>query len=214
MSKNPMPTEQEIIQAIETVGNMLAAKFKFGYHELKDMKQQAAFFALDVGLPKYDPDNGASLTTFLYTVVHNQLFNFKRDKFMRTDKPCLNCPLKAYDPHYDRSHNQCTAYEDKYDCQPFKEWITRNEAKRNIMNPVDIEVINQESESGLLLEDRAGLSVDYMSVVEIIDRDIPVKFRSKWIKLKNDIRMGESEKRELLEEIHKILEENDISVSN
>ena len=38
-------TEQQLVHTINNIANRLASKFKFGYHELEDMKQQARLFA-------------------------------------------------------------------------------------------------------------------------------------------------------------------------
>ena len=45
--------ETEVIAIIDRIANRLAAKFKFGYHELEDMKQQARLFAWE-GMENYD----------------------------------------------------------------------------------------------------------------------------------------------------------------
>ena len=44
--------EQELIKIMERIANRFASTFKFGYHELEDMKQQAWQVALE-GLKDY-----------------------------------------------------------------------------------------------------------------------------------------------------------------
>ena len=46
-------TEEEVLKTIEHIANKLCYKFKFGYHGVEDMKQQATLFALE-GLEAYD----------------------------------------------------------------------------------------------------------------------------------------------------------------
>ena len=46
-------TEEQVVQIIDGITNRLAGKFKFGYHDLDDMKQQARLFAWE-GLENYD----------------------------------------------------------------------------------------------------------------------------------------------------------------
>ena len=46
-------TEEQVLQIINNITNRLAGKFKFGYHEIEDMKQQARLFAWQ-GLENYD----------------------------------------------------------------------------------------------------------------------------------------------------------------
>jgi len=55
-------------------------------------------------LEKFDPDKGNSLDSFLWIHARNRLHNFKRDNYSRLDKPCFNCPLKAY------KNKECTKY--------------------------------------------------------------------------------------------------------
>ena len=87
-------TEDEVLSSIDLVANRLASKFRFGYHSIDDMKQQARIFALEA-LDIYDNTKGTTLDTFLWLYVRNRLCNFKRDNYERP-KPCLNCPLNAY----------------------------------------------------------------------------------------------------------------------
>ena len=81
-------TEEEVLETIEKIANKLCYKFKFGYHGVEDMKQQATLFALE-GLDSYDEKR--PLENFLWTHVRNRLFNYKRDNFERPDKPCFSC---------------------------------------------------------------------------------------------------------------------------
>ena len=69
-------TEEEVIETIERVATRLCRKFRFGYHEVDDIKQQASLFAWE-GLEKYDEKR--PLENFLWTHVRNRLYNFKRN---------------------------------------------------------------------------------------------------------------------------------------
>ena len=44
-------TEEEVLSIIESVVNVLAFNFKFGYFDLDDMKQQGRMYALEA-LPR------------------------------------------------------------------------------------------------------------------------------------------------------------------
>ena len=46
-------TEEQVVQTIDIIANRLAKKFKFGYHDIDDMKQQARLFAWEV-IENYD----------------------------------------------------------------------------------------------------------------------------------------------------------------
>ena len=52
--------EEELIKTIDKIANRFASTFKFGYHEIEDMKQQAWQVALE-GLKDYDGKTKASL---------------------------------------------------------------------------------------------------------------------------------------------------------
>ena len=71
-------TDEAFLEALNIVTKRLVYKFKFGYHEIEDMKQQAAVFAIEA-LEKYD--HKRPLENFLWVHVRNRLFNFKRDNF-------------------------------------------------------------------------------------------------------------------------------------
>ena len=45
--------EEDFLKALDIISKKLIYKFKFGYHDIEDMKQQAAIFALE-GLENYD----------------------------------------------------------------------------------------------------------------------------------------------------------------
>lgn len=122
-------SEQELLETIDTISKKLSYKFKFGYHEAEDMKQQISIFALE-GLEKYDHQR--PLANFLWTHVRNRLYNYKRDNYQRPDKPCLTCPF--YDPNQQSSLSECTEYTDKENCSLYKNWFSRNSNKKNLMN--------------------------------------------------------------------------------
>ena len=81
--------ENEFLKIVDIISKKLAYKFKFGYHEYDDMKQQISIFALE-GLKNYD--HKRPLENFLWTHVRNRLFNYKRDNYQRPDKPCHGFP--------------------------------------------------------------------------------------------------------------------------
>jgi len=75
-------TEKEVLNDIRIVGEMLSTKFSFAYYDREDIEQEV-FILASKALSKYDDSKGASLQTFLYTVVQNGLKNLKRDKYQR-----------------------------------------------------------------------------------------------------------------------------------
>lgn len=198
-------TEQEVLDIIDRVANGLAYKFKFGYYEADDIKQHARMEAI-LGLEGYDAEKG-KLETFLWTHVRNRLSNLKRNKFERYDKPCLNCPLNAYDPKCKKSKNECTEYEDKDDCKLYYNWLRRNSAKRNIVSPIGIHNVRDENESNMRKDCDIVEQINYSTMVDLIDSKIPVNLRSLWIRMKNDIKLNKAEREKLLAAIRTILAE-------
>jgi len=198
-------TEKQVLASIEVVANGLAAKFQFGYYSLDDMKQEARFEALK-GLETYDPKKG-KLETFLWTHVRNRLFNLKRNKFQRPDKPCLDCPLKAYDPHCKSSYSQCTAFNDKENCELYDGWAKRNDSKKNIMSPIGMSNVQSDRERNMSTEDGVAESIDFSNMVELLDKNMPIPLRRSWLKMKSDIKMPKPERTKLLEGIQDILAE-------
>lgn len=198
-------TEAEVIQSINNIANGLAYKFKFGYHDIEDMKQEARIECIKA-MDKYDANKG-KLETFLWTHVKNRLSNLKRNKYERYDKPCFKCPLNAYDPDCKKSANQCTAYDDKSDCKPYYNWLKRNSAKKNIMSPVGMQNVKAEHEPKMRQDSDIVEDINVANMIDILDSKIPVNLRSYWIKMKNDIKLSKSEREKLLSAIHDILGE-------
>jgi hypothetical protein len=198
-------TEEQVLASIEVIVKGLAHKFKFGYHETDDMAQEARYECIKA-LDKYEPEKG-KLETFLWTHTKNRLSNLKRNKYERYDKPCLNCPLNAYDPDCLKSDNECTAYDDKNDCKPYYNWLNRNSAKKNIMSPIGIGQVKDENESNMRQENCPVDKIHSQSIINLLDEKIPVNLRSSWIKMKNDIRLNKPEREKLLSAIREIMAE-------
>ena len=193
-------TEEQVLQTINNIANRLAAKFKFGYHELEDMKQQARLFAWE-GLKNYD--GVRPLENFLWTHVRNRLYNFKRNNFGRPDKPCDVCPF--FDINFINSKGYgCKAYDNHEECDLYMGWVSRNAAKRNIMNTAKLELDVQEPSS---VEE----IVDRKHIYELVDSSLPVQYREEWIRFINNLKLPKARKEIVVEAVLQILKENDIN---
>ena len=193
-------TEEQVLQTINNIANRLAAKFKFGYHELEDMKQQARLFAWE-GLKNYD--GVRPLENFLWTHVRNRLYNFKRNNFGRPDKPCDVCPF--FDINFINSKGYgCKAYDNHEECDLYMGWVSRNAAKRNIMNTAKLELDVQETNSVEEIIDRTH-------IYELVDSALPVQYREDWIRFTNNLKLPKARKEVIVEAVLKILKENDIN---
>lgn len=178
---NDKISEEQFIETLDIITKKLVYKFKFGYHDIEDMKQQAAIFAIE-GLKKYD--HSRPLENFLWTHVRNRLFNYKRDNYQRPDKPCITCPL--YQPNNEVS--DCGEFKDKLNCASYKSWFYRNNSKKSIMQPTYIENTDPENQKDFL---------DDLSNKELIDKIeqmLPIKYRETFLKIKYGNKVLKNEK--------------------
>jgi hypothetical protein len=193
---NNVSTE-EFLLVLENITKRLANKFRFAYHTIEDMKQQAAIFALE-GLKNYD--NKRPLENFLWTHVRNRLFNYKRNNYQRPDKPCLSCPF--FDQHCKLSINQCEQYTNKQDCELYAAWAKRNEAKKNIIQPGYLENNNHlcPSSKDNLLENK--------ELIDLLDQYIHSDYREIYLKLKHGYKINKIDMKKLTTHILKLAEEH------
>jgi DNA-directed RNA polymerase specialized sigma24 family protein len=190
--------EQEFLDVLEKITKKLSYKFKFGYHEVEDMKQQAAIFAMEA-LDKYD--HKRPLENFLWTHIRNRLFNFKRDNYQRPDKPCLTCPL--YDPKFKKSISGCSKFENKNDCELYSQWANRNERKKNLMH------FSYIGENDNFAEDKDFFeTISNSELFNIIDKNLRYEYRELYLRLKNGDKLKSIELNKLKKEITKILDEH------
>ena len=199
-------TEDEVLQVINNVANRLASRFKFGYHELEDMRQEARLLALQ-GLDKYD--NERPLENFLWTHVRNRLFNLKRNKYERPNKPCDDCPIKAYRKNSVKFPSECTEFEDKFNCSLYSGWFTRNTAKKNILQPVWLGNLKEQDS-----EEHTKICVDYDGELEnkeiqlLLDKYLPIEMRSDYLKILYKYSVPKNRKTKVVECIDNILKEH------
>jgi len=198
-------TEQEVLDVIEKVVARLAYKFRFGYHDIDDMKQQGRLAAWK-SLEAYDESR--KLEPYLWTSVRNSLYNFKRNKFERPDKPCLKCPVDAYCIDTDI----CNKYEDTHECHWYYGWIRRNATKKNLMTPVTLAGVRDEDEDNMKLMDNIGDAVENAEIYQLIDSNIPMNLRRDWLISQEGSRLPKPRREKLQHAIGVILEEHGIDV--
>lgn len=189
-------SNEEFIRVLDNISKRLGHKFRFGYHDFEDMKQQAAIFALE-GLEKYD--NTKPLENFLWTHVRNRLFNYKRNNYQRPDKPCLSCPF--FDKIYKCSNNQCSKYTNKSDCELYAAWASRNEAKKNIMQPSYIEHDPLQKKHDDLSSD-----IQNKEIVDYLDAEVSLEYRENYLKLKHGDKIPKQQLLKLQKYISELME--------
>jgi hypothetical protein len=195
-------TEKEAVDIIYKVARRLAPKYRFGYHSIEDMVQVAVEMALKKIETKYDEDR--PLENFLAIVLRNGLFNYKRDNYERLEKPCNNCPLKAYIKNTDL----CTAYESKLECKHYNIWDSGNVSRKNIMCAIDIDGVDDDKEKNMSTSSNMAI-LEKKEIIEFIEKNIPVEMYKDWLKLKTGNKIANKKKRELIETIKDILKDID-----
>lgn len=189
-------TEDSFIEALNKINKKLSYKFKFGYHDIDDMKQQATIFAIEA-LERYDKSR--PLENFLWTHVRNRLFNFKRDNYQRPDKPCLTCPL--FDPTFKKGSSGCEKYENKMDCELYSHWSDRNDRKKNLVQP-----------SSKIDQEKTGDSLDYFEclsnkeIIKSLEDNLTYEYREIYLKLKNGDKVLSQDLNKFKKEIARIFD--------
>ena len=196
----PRVSESELLRVIDVISKKLAYKFKFGYHEIEDMKQQISIFAIE-GLKNYD--HKRPLENFLWTHVRNRLFNYKRDNYQRPDKPCLTCPL--YDPNKKQSSSECVKFHNKEDCELYSKWSSRNSKKKNLMYWSTIEEIKDYS--NVFGEAKTGLESYDQEIINILNEKLNGEYRVIYLKLLGGSKVNKADMDKLLNKIKEILGE-------
>lgn len=184
--------EQDLLNVIDIITKKLAYKFKFGYHDIDDMKQQISIFALE-GLKNYDYKR--PLENFLWTHVRNRLFNYKRDNYQRPDKPCYTCPL------YDKVTTQCNKYLNKNDCELYSSWDIRNGNKKRLMHLTTIDEIKNYSN---IFTD-SSITIENQEIIKILDEKLTGDIRLIYLKLKSGNKINKNDQLKLVTKIKEIL---------
>ena len=195
-------SESEVLVIINRIVNLLAASFRFGYFDLDDLKQEGRIFGLE-GLARFNPNKGYTLDNFLYRHIRNRYINFKRDNFSRYDSPCPTCPF--YDKLCEKSTNQCAAFEDKSECPKWSKWTKTNSAKKNIIQPLELD--GGASSSAIADHDYGGI-FDKKEIMELIDRKLDARLRGDYQRWLHGTRLNKERKTRVFDEIFKILKEN------
>lgn len=188
-------TEKEVLVVIDKIARRLANKFKFGYHSTEDMQQQARLFAWR-GLEKYDGIR--DLENFLWVVVHNQLYNFKRDNFERPDNPCIKC--KNYISY------SCTINDNILDCKSYYLWVKRNTAKKNLMLPIELNDVNDSAEDNMSISDNVHRNSENSELFNLLDKELPANLRKDFLCIKYGGKLTKQKRLIVQEAIQEILD--------
>lgn len=197
-TKKQKISENDLLTVIDNISKKLAYKFKFGYHDIEDMKQQISIFAIE-GLKNYDYKR--PLENFLWTHVRNRLFNYKRDNYRRPDKPCYSCPL------FDSKNSLCTKYSNKNDCDLYYTWSQRNDNKKNLMHLTTIDEIKNYGSVFTSDDDSFFNFISNKEIIDIIENNLIEDNRMTYLRIKSGVKVSKAEKEKLIETIKQILKD-------
>jgi DNA-directed RNA polymerase specialized sigma24 family protein len=203
ITQNKKVDETEFLNIVDIIAKKLAYKFKFGYHDFDDMKQQISIFALE-GLKNYDSKR--PLENFLWTHVRNRLFNYKRDNYQRPDKPCLNCPL--YDPHCKKSTSSCEEYSNKDDCALYSSWMNRNSTKKNLMHLTTIDEVKDYGNAFSSDESLLFNNIATNEILELCETYLTGEDRIIYLRVKGGAKVSKSDMDKLSIKLKQIISDH------
>ena len=199
-------TEEQVVGAIKRISTLLVKDFTFGIHSEEDIEQECFHIALKQ-LYRFDLEKSKGdtildkLESFLYVVVLSRLKNFKRDRFCKTNTPCVEC----YRGEPCLGPNQY--------CEAFKEWKLVNNAKMSVQNPYSLNVEFHASDRGqneILVckkSEHSFSGVDLKDMINVIRPKLTPTLQEYFDVLCRGEKLGYAKKASLLEAIHEIIGE-------
>ena len=121
-------------------------------------------------------DETRPLENFLSSHVKNRLINFKRDNYCRQQKE--DADIK---------------------------WELRNNAKKFLMEPLDISNIRDEQEKNMRNENDFIEDIFTREMFDLIDSELPVDLRSAYLRIKDGVYAPKPRRQQIYDEISKII---------
>ncbi len=181
-------TETEIITAIDKVAGRLSLKFAFACYTADDLKQQCFVWSIE-NLHKYEP--GRPLENFLQVVLKNKLRNLKRDKLRRAEVPCKPC-------------NDGTFCSDLGPCTRHLEWSRKNKTKSDIMYPVHLDAIDEETETSLQVTTSLR-DAEAEELSRKVAERLPARLRADYLRMIDGAIVPSERRKTIKDEVRKIL---------
>ena len=180
-------TEEEVLKTIDTLATRFAHKFKFGFYDIDDIRQEIYIMGLDA-LSRYD--GRVPLENFLAVHIKNRLKSLKRDKYMREGYICTYCNNESPD------------------CQHCNKRMLKNNAKKYLIEPLDIDGISDESEPNMWRDSETTLDVIIQEYVYLIDKYLNMSYRMDYIKMRNGTYVSKQRREEIEAVINNIISEH------
>ena len=125
-------------------------------------------------------DSTQPLENFLWIHIKNRLKNFKRNNYIR---PCPKDKNK-------------------------KEWDEKYFTKKNLLEPIGLDEVNDEAESNMSVNCQSLYSMEQNEICEILDRNIPISLRNDFLKLRFGANLSRQKREKVIACIIEILEAN------
>lgn len=181
--KIPQGMNQEsVLKVIQKVSKKIANKYTFGFYEPEDIEQDAFIIAIEA-LEHYDPSR--PLENFLCVYISNRLKNTKRNKYHRIDYKCSSC---------DSTDSNCKV------CQKYHR---RNNAKKSLMEPLDINQVRGIIDKSLSYYTRNDMEVK--EILEIIDANLESRYREDYLKMRSGVQITGFRRRVIIKKINEII---------
>lgn len=179
-------TEQQVLNTIEKLARRFAHKFRFGFYDIDDIKQEIYIMGLDA-LDRYD--GRAPLENFLAVHIKNRLKSFKRDNYVRDGYICTYC------------NGKCP------ECQHCHKRMLKISAKKFIMEPLDINEISDEREPTMWNLSDTDLKVMIQEYSDLVDRKLDINLRMDYLRMKSGGYVPKHRREEIETIIYGIIEE-------
>lgn len=178
-------TEEEFLETVEKVVNRLAHKFRFGFYDIDDIKQEATVIAIE-SLEKYD--SARPLENFLSVHLRRRLINLKRNIYY-CRKP------------------------DTDDPQKLDLWEKTNAAKQNLICPINIGNVDDEQEQRMRMDSDILGDLAEKEIIEIIEDNMPMFIWTDYLRYKSGASLPKEKKQKVIDMIKKIIyDETDLNV--
>lgn len=175
-------TQIQVLEIIEKVISKIAHKYKFDMWDIEDIKAESFILCVKL-LTKY---NGSSpLENFLAACLPNELKNFRRDNSYRAGQHCSR-------------HAEFTR-----DCLSCEATASKQLAKRNVLNPINIEQVDMEGQTNLMRADENSFELKEM--MRQINVELPAAMRKDYLKMKEGLYVARQKRIEIENEIRKII---------
>jgi hypothetical protein len=182
----PIPTlspEGSGIFLMDHVFSRVPRSFQFGYHTYDDMKQEAYIICIEFFNRAHRCyDHTRPIEKILYVNLINRLLNLKRDQFRRVSPPCKTCPF-----HIKR---QCTAFDDRMECEKYAMWEKRNVSRQNLMNFAPSEAMEPKPSPCKGVE-----MIEYNDTFAYLSEIMPQELRSDYLRMLDGVAVS-SDRRE------------------